>query len=71
MLRITCISKLRDKNNIIYGYRIMDIDTKQVKDVTPVQLKNAIALKQCECDNLTLTSDWRLINSNGSVELNW
>lgn len=71
MINITCLNKLRDKNGIIYGYRIQDKNTGAIKDVSPNQLKNAMALHQCECDNLTLTSDWRLVNTNGKVELHF
>lgn len=71
MMQITCLEKLRDKNCIIYWYRIMDKMSGERRDVTPNQLKNAIALQQCVCDNLTLTSDWRLMNSNGKIGLNF
>lgn len=63
MLIVKCIEKLRDKHNVIYGYTIEDLNGVR-KNVQATALKNAIATKQVDCLNLTLTSDGKLIDSN-------
>lgn len=70
MLQLTCIKKLRDKNGFIRGYRLKDM-SGEVRDIRPDALKNAIALQECIVDNLTLTSDWRLVDKSEKFELNW
>ena len=61
MITVQCIEKFRDKQGRIYGYRIRDI-SGQTKDVKPENLKRAIANKQIQIVNLTLTSDGRLVD---------
>lgn len=70
MLQLTCVKKLRDKNGFIRGYRLKDM-SGEVRDIRPDALKNAIALQECIVDNLTLTSDWRLVDKSEKFELNW
>ena len=70
MLRLTCVQKIRDKNGFIRGYRLKDING-EVRDIKPDALKNAIALQECIVDNLTLTSDWRLVDKSEKFEFNW
>ena len=61
MLKVKCIQKFRDKNNIIIGYRIMD-QNGNTKDVSSESLKQVIEQGKLEVINLTLTSDNRLID---------
>ena len=61
MLKVKCIQKFRDKNNIIIGYRIID-QNGNTKDVSSESLKQAIQQGKVEVINLTLTSDNRLID---------
>lgn len=63
MITVTCVSKLRDKNGFIYGYKLKD-EMGNIRDIKPDALKNAIASQQCICSNLTLTSDWRLVDKD-------
>lgn len=63
MIQAKCIQKFRDKQNKIYGYRLVDLNG-QTQDVTPENLKRAIANKQINVVNLTLTSDYRLVDTN-------
>lgn len=58
----TCIEKFRDKNNIIIGYRLQDKNGKCL-DISSKELKNSIKLNRIHVDNLTLTSDDRLIST--------
>ena len=61
MLKVKCIQKFRDKNNIIIGYRIID-QNGNMKDISSESLKQAIKQRKLEVINLTLTSDNRLID---------
>lgn len=61
MIRVKCIAKLRDKNNVIYGYTLQDEQGNQM-NVNPDALKNAIKANQVKCINLTLTSNNRLVD---------
>lgn len=70
MLQLTCLQKIRDKNGFIRGYRLKDMNG-EIRDIRPDALKNAIALQKCVVDNLTLTSDWRLIDKSEKFEINW
>jgi len=63
MIQAKCIQKFRDKNNHIYGYRLIDING-QTQDVQPQNLKQAIASGQIHVVNLTLTTDGRLIDTS-------
>ena len=62
MLR--CIEKYRDKNGNIIGYLLMDINTYQTTQISSKELKNLIKRGKVKIENLTLTSDGRLIENN-------
>lgn len=62
MIQATCIQKFK-KNNKIYGYRLQDAQGNTM-NVYADQLKTAIANKQIEIINLTLTSDNRLVDTS-------
>lgn len=62
MIQAKCIQKFRDKNNNIYGYRLIDING-QTQDVQSKNLKQAIASGKIHVVNLTLTTDGRLIDT--------
>lgn len=62
VIRATCINKYRDSKGAIIGYRLRDIHYQEI-DMEALELKRAIANKQIDVDNLTLTSDNRLITS--------
>jgi hypothetical protein len=57
-----CIKKVRDKNNIITAYWIQSSDGK-ISIVKSENLKSMIENNQVIISNLTLTSDYRLIDS--------
>ena len=61
MIQAKCIEKFRDKQNKIYGYRLVDLNG-QTQDVTPENLKRAIKSGEINIINLMLTSDGRLID---------
>ena len=61
MLKVKCVQKFRDKNNVIIGYRIID-QNGNTKDVSSESLKQVIQQGRLEVINLTLTSDNRLID---------
>lgn len=61
MIQAKCIQKFRDKQNKIYGYKLVDING-QTQDVKSDNLKQAIRNKQIQVVNLTLTSDGRLVD---------
>ena len=61
MLHLTCLERLKDKRGMIYGYTVQDKQTGKTANVKPQDLKLKMATKVCDCDNLTLTSDFRLI----------
>lgn len=61
MIRVKCIAKLRDNNNVIYGYTLQDEQGNQM-NVQANALKNAIKAQQVKCVNLHLTSNNRLID---------
>ena len=63
IVKVKCIDKQRDKNNVITAYLLSDLCNKQMA-VTPEQLKNAIFNYQVDCVNLTLTSDNRLVDKS-------
>ncbi len=51
---------IKNGNKIVY-YEVQDTSTLNVMRVSADQLKKAITNKQCNCVNLTLTSDGRLM----------
>lgn len=61
MITCNCIGKFRNRNNVIYKYRLVDI-YGNIQDIDPIQLKNAIASQSLRVLNLRLTSDGRLID---------
>lgn len=63
MIQAKCIDKFRDANNKIIGYRLIDLNG-QTQDVKSENLKRAIENKQINIVNLTLTSDYRLVDTN-------
>lgn len=68
MIQATCILKFRNKNKRIYGYRLQDLN-QQTQDVTPEDLKRAIASGQINVVNLALTKDGRLIDKTPEKQL--
>lgn len=60
MIKVKVTQKFHSNDGKLIGYRIMDESGKQM-DVYKDQLKMAVANKQVECVNMTLTSDGRLI----------
>lgn len=68
MVQVSCTDIYRDEHNLIYGYRIVDMNGCY-KDVTPTFLKKAIKNQQIRVTNLTLTKDNRLVKTtNGSLK---
>lgn len=63
MLTVKCIEKFKDQHNKIYGYRLIDLNGA-IQDVASDNLKRAIANKQVQVINLTLTKDNRLVDCN-------
>jgi hypothetical protein len=61
-IQTKCIQKFRDKQNKIYGYRLIDLNG-HTQDVTPENLKRAISQGKVNVVNLTLTSNGRLIDT--------
>lgn len=68
MIQVKCIEKIRDYNNKIYGYKLIDING-QTQDVTPEDLKRAIQNNHINVINLTLTIDGRLIDKKPETQL--
>lgn len=63
MLTVKCTEKFKDQHNKIYGYRLVDLNG-EIQDVASDNLKRAIANKQVQVINLTLTKDNRLVDCN-------
>ena len=61
MIQAKCIEKIRDKNNYIIGYKLIDKDKNEVI-VKSERLKDVIRSGQLEVINLKLTYDSRLID---------
>lgn len=59
-ITVTCINKVRDKNNKILGYVLMD-DWSAIKEVSSEDLKFYIKSGHLVVRNLTLTKDNRLV----------
>lgn len=60
MIQATCIEKNRDSNNKIVSYKIKS-KSGDIKTIPANDLKNAIKNNKIIIDNLTLTSDNRLL----------
>ena len=61
MIQAKCTEKIRDKNNYIIGYKLIDKNKNEVL-VKAEKLKEVIRSGQLDIINLTLTSDNRLID---------
>jgi len=59
-MKVRCIGRVRDKNNRIIGYTLLDQSGNKL-NIKSDALKNAIRNNKIEVLNLTLTSDDRLI----------
>lgn len=71
MLRVWVTNKLLDNNTgKLVGYVISDVDTGQTMRVPKDQLKMAVINGQCECVNMTLTRDGRLIGKASRLPAN-
>ena len=57
MITAKCIQKFRDKNNNIYGYRLVDING-QTQDVQSKNLKQAIANNEVHVVNFKTYTRW-------------
>ena len=68
-MKARCIEKVRDKNNRIIGYILLDQSGNKLK-IKSDALKNAIKNNKIEVLNLTLTSDNRLIASKEKSDPN-
>ena len=66
MMDVTCVKKERDKHNNIVGYILRGENGSGITRVTPEELKKAILDNRIHVNNLKLTSDGRLIDSNNS-----
>lgn len=64
---ITCIYKHRDNNNNITAYRLID-DYGNVRDVDSEALKQVMIVNKLVVDNLTLTSDNRLVDKSNETK---
>ena len=62
MIQAKCILKLRNKNDVIIGYRLQD-ENGQIVDVKPHLLKEAIKAKKINVTNLKLSKDNKLIDN--------
>ena len=67
-LKVECIAKKRDGNNIIVAYTVVDSAGNKM-NVTPIQLKKAIYNYSVICTNLKLASDGRLIDKKSSESI--
>lgn len=63
MIECTCVEKFRNKSGVIIGYRLKDA-TGNLMDFDANDVKNGIRNKEVRIDNLTLTSDDRIIDKN-------
>ena len=61
MIQAKCLDKIRDKNNHIIGYKLIDKSNNEVL-VKAEKLKEVIKAGQLDIINLTLTSDNRLVD---------
>lgn len=68
MSNFICIDRKRDKNGNIVEYAIQNTDTKIVSRFSPQYVKCVIQNGQAIVQNLTLTSDGRLILSNDKFQ---
>lgn len=66
---IKCISKHRDKNEVIIGYTLEDITTHQRLNILAADLKASIKNGKFTVSNLKLTTDDRLIDYDDTKEI--
>ena len=66
MIVCKCIEKIRNKSNIIIGYKLCDENNVYI-DMNPNQLKLAMKSGQIRVHNLKLTEDNRIIDSKQTL----
>lgn len=57
----TCLERLKNSSGKIYLYKLQNLDTGEIIDITSDKLKESLKDKKLNIDNLTLTSNNRLI----------
>ena len=62
MIKYTCIHKIRDGKGNIVGYKLKD-ESGRIIQVSSRDLKNQISNGKVQVENLTLTSDGRLVDA--------
>lgn len=62
-MAITCVEKLRDKNNKIVAYRMQD-ENMHIGTWYPEEVKKALEIGATKFTNLKLTSDGRIISKS-------
>lgn len=67
MIKVKCVHKYRDKNDVIKAYKIADASGKEI-DIEPSVLKAKIRNGEIEVINLVLTSDNKLRDKAAEVE---
>jgi hypothetical protein len=65
-MEVTCIYKFRDNTGKIIGYKLQDAN-RNIQDIGATELKNLIASNKLKVDNLTLTSDGRLMSTTPKI----
>lgn len=70
MVYATCIEKFRDKQGRILGYKLQEVGSNKVMPVRPYELKDAIRQNKIKVNNLTLTSDNRLLENKAVAKQN-
>lgn len=68
-MALTCVEKVRDKNNKIVAYRIKG-DGAYISTFLPEEIKSMLKNTSVTITNLKLTSDGRIISSAETVDLN-
>lgn len=68
MIKTTCIQKFRDGNNKIIGYRLKD-EQGSIKDFTAKAVKEHIKAKRIDVNNLTLSSNNRLVSKEPTKQI--
>ena len=65
-MRLIAIANISNGKNTL-GFRLLDIDIKQIKDVPLENIKDVLKHNQIQIDNLTI-KDGEVIGYNGSIE---
>lgn len=68
MLVVKCINKIRGKTGVILSYVIMDTNG-EVRQIHPIELKQAIKAHKIECVNLKLSANESLIDKKEDTNL--